>query len=175
MYCTNCGGTVSEESRFCGQCGKPVQPITSVRTPLPTSVPIDESMGTHFKILGWLYLVFGALGAVAGVVVFTVLSSLGFGLAHLNVEGLPYGFPHLASGLGLLIAIVLMVLSVPGIIAGYGLLNFRSWARLLTIVLSVLNLIHPPFGTLLGVYGLWVLLSSKGEEYFRNKSALVQP
>ena len=132
-------------------------------------------METHFKVLGWLYLAFGALGIIAAILVFAMLSTLGLWLQRLNVDGLPLGFTHIASGLGLLAAIFLIVLSVPGLIAGYGLLNFQSWARILTIVLSVLNLIHPPFGTLLGVYGLWVLLSSKGEAFFRNKAALAQP
>ena len=132
-------------------------------------------MGTHFKVLGWLYLVFGALGAVAGVTVFALFSSIGYGLSNLQLEGLPFRFPHLASGIGLLIAMVLLVFSVPGLIAGYGLLNFRSWAKPLTVVLSALNLIHPPFGTLLGVYGLWVLLSGRGELYFQQKMTMVQP
>jgi hypothetical protein len=37
----------------------------------------------------------------------------------------------------------------------------------LTIVLSVLDLIHVPFGTALGIYGLWVLLSQGSERLFR--------
>ena len=39
-------------------------------------------------------------------------------------------------------------------------------ARILTIVLSVLNLIIIPFGTLLGIYGLWVLLSQNTAPLF---------
>ena len=57
--------------------------------------------------------------------------------------------------------------SLPGLIAGIGLLNFRSWARILAIVISVLDLIHVPFGTALGVYGLWVPLSQGSERLFR--------
>ena len=60
----------------------------------------------------------------------------------------------------------MLTLSVPSIIAGVGLLKRRSWARILTIVLSVLNLINIPFGTLLGIYGLWVLLSQNTAPLF---------
>ena len=175
MYCTNCGGAVSEAGRFCSRCGAPVQPA-----PTPAAVPsarprLDERMGTHFTVLAWLYLVFGALGAIAGVSVFAFFSSIGYVLFNLHLDDLPFRFPHLASGIGLLIALVLLIFSVPGLIAGYGLLNFRSWAKPLTIVLSVLNLIHPPFGTALGIYGLWVLLSRRGELYYQEKLALSQP
>ena len=64
-------------------------------------------------------------------------------------------------------AAVVAMLAIPGLIAGYGLLKFRPWARILTIVLSVFELIHFPYGTALGVYGLWVLLSSEGAAQFR--------
>ena len=49
---------------------------------------------------------------------------------------------------------------------GLGLMQKRPWARAAAIVLGVLALFHPPFGTALGVYTLWVLLSDEsGIEY----------
>jgi hypothetical protein len=59
-------------------------------------------------------------------------------------------------GIGGFVFLLLTVLSVPGIVAGIGLLQFRSWARILTIILSALDLAHIPFDTALGIYGLWV-------------------
>jgi glucose uptake protein GlcU len=55
-----------------------------------------------------------------------------------------------------------------GFIAGWGLLHREPWARLLTVVLGFLALIHIPFGTALGVYTLWVLLPAKAEEEYEN-------
>jgi hypothetical protein len=41
-----------------------------------------------------------------------------------------------------------------------------SWARTAAIILGILALFHPPFGTALGVYSLWVLLADEsGDEY----------
>jgi hypothetical protein len=60
----------------------------------------------------------------------------------------------------------ILILSLPGIIAGAGLLKYRPWARILTIVLSALNLMNVPFGTILGIYGLWVMLSDEGSRLF---------
>jgi hypothetical protein len=42
------------------------------------------------------------------------------------------------------------------------LLKHQSWARIAAIVLGIVSLLHPPFGTALGIYTLWVLLSDQG-------------
>jgi hypothetical protein len=65
----------------------------------------------------------------------------------------------------------LVVLSLPGIIIGVGLLRLRPWARIAGIVVSMLSLIMIPFGTLLGAYGLWVLFSKDTEQLF-SKAAI---
>ena len=66
------------------------------------------------------------------------------------------------------IFLILLVISVPGIIAGIGLLQYRPWARILTIILSVIELLNFPFGTALGFYGIWALLSPEGAALFRD-------
>jgi hypothetical protein len=71
-------------------------------------------------------------------------------------------------GIGAFVFLLLLALSLPGIIAGFGLLQLRPWARVLTIVLSALELMSVPLGTVLGIYGLWVLLSPGGEQLFRR-------
>jgi hypothetical protein len=38
-------------------------------------------------------------------------------------------------------------------------------------VLSILNLLNVPFGTALGIYGLWVLLNRGAEQLFSRTSA----
>jgi hypothetical protein len=74
---------------------------------------------------------------------------------------------------GMALVIFFLGVSLPGLFAGWGLLTFKPWARILAIVLAILNLIHIPFGTLLGIYALWVLLSRETERLFApvSKSA----
>ena len=74
---------------------------------------------------------------------------------------------------GSVLMLIALALSIPGIIGGWGLLKSKSWARILMIVLSALNLINIPIGTLLGIYGLWVLLSRDTELLFREPSPRV--
>ena len=70
--------------------------------------------------------------------------------------------------LGGLAMTVVLAVSAPSIIAGVGVLYFKPWARVLAIILSVIHLFSVPFGTELGIYGLWVLLQRETESLFRR-------
>jgi hypothetical protein len=52
----------------------------------------------------------------------------------------------------------LVLVAAGGILVGWGLMRHEGWARLLAIIIGILALFHPPFGTALGIYTLWVLL-----------------
>jgi len=123
-------------------------------------------MATHIKVLGWLHIILGALGLCAGLFVFLLMGGLAtvIGLAQQSQDAL-VAVPILG-GIGVFVFLILLVLSVPGIIAGIGLLNLKPWARILTIVLSAFELFHVPFGTALGIYGFWVLLQTGSERLF---------
>ena len=76
----------------------------------------------------------------------------------------------LGAGLGGAFAAAIMVaFALPGLLAGYGLLTLKPWARPLTIVLGVLDLFRFPLGTILGVYTLWVMLSTEGAAEFKRQ------
>ena len=66
--------------------------------------------------------------------------------------------PTVLGIIGFVIAAFLTVLSLPGIIGGWGLFTERSWGKPVVLVLSVLHLFNVPFGTALGIYSLWALL-----------------
>jgi len=127
-------------------------------------------MTDHVKILGVLHVVYGALGILAGIVVLVIFGGLA-GLVSVadHNEDAVIAVPILG-GIGAFVFVLLLALSLPGIVAGFGLLGLRPWARILTIVLSALELMSVPLGTVLGVYGLWVLLSPGGEQLFRRPS-----
>lgn len=53
--------------------------------------------------------------------------------------------------------------------AGYGLLKLKNWARIVAIVLSALNILNFPFGTVLGGVVLYYLLfQEESKRAFRN-------
>jgi len=125
-------------------------------------------MEQHVKILGVLHIVFGSVGILLAVGMLLLFGGIAGIVGATDSSGEAHISIPILGGIGALIFFVLLVISLPGVIAGIGLLQFRSWARILTIVLSVLDLIHVPFGTALGVYGLWVLLSQGSERLFRT-------
>jgi uncharacterized membrane protein (DUF2068 family) len=63
---------------------------------------------------------------------------------------------------------VFIVTGVLGLIAGWGLLERQSWARILAIVLAFLSVIHFPLGTAIGAYTLWVLLPAASEQEYQR-------
>jgi len=127
-------------------------------------------MAEHVKILGVLHVVYGMLGILAGIIVMVVFGGLAGLVSVADHSGDAKVAIPILGGIGAFIFVLLLVLSLPGVIAGFGLIELQPWARMLTIVLSALELMSVPFGTLLGIYGLWVLLSPGGEQLFRRQS-----
>ena len=78
-----------------------------------------------------------------------------------------YLAPVLAVLLTMVVGAILFFVSFCGIFLGYALMRHQPWARIPAIILGVISLFHPPFGTALGIYTLWVLLSDDGTQYQR--------
>lgn len=123
-------------------------------------------MAGHVKALAVLHIIVGSIGIIGGLIVLVVLGGIAslIGLGSHDPDAF-IAVPILG-GIGGFVFLLLLLISVPGIIAGWGLLYFRPWARILTIVLSALHLFHIPLGTALGIYGFWVLLSNEGAALF---------
>lgn len=120
-------------------------------------------MRDHVRIVAYLHIVFGAINLLGGVVALSVAGGMGVLTVHL--AGLPGGGTWVSAAI--FAALVLFVLlTVPAIIGGLGLLRFRPWARTLMLVISTLDLLHFPLGTALGVYGLVILLSDDARRLF---------
>ena len=120
----------------------------------------QTDLNLHISILGWLHLINSAILLVVGGFVFFLLSGI----------GLATGDPTATTILvivGSSVGILLMVLAIPGALAGYGLLKRKTWGRILAIVVGILGLLNIPIGTLIGGYTLWVLLQDDAELDFQ--------
>jgi len=124
-------------------------------------------METHIKVLGVLYIVCGVLGIVVGL---GILLTVGIVFKVVEQEaGLQVAEARLAiAGVFGFLVILVLILSVPNIIAGVYLFKYRNWARILCIVLSILNLPLFPYGTALGVYGLIILFNEETVALFKQ-------
>ena len=68
------------------------------------------------------------------------------------------------------IAASLVIIALPGILGGIGLIKNRQWSHLLSLIMGCLNLINFPLGTALGVYTIWVLMKNYPCQYEKNIS-----
>lgn len=122
-------------------------------------------MTTHVKALGWLFILFGIFYVLMAFGASMLLGALAAFVAGQGGADAEVG----ATVLGLTggaFFIFWLGIGLPGILAGWGLLTLRPWARILAIVLSAIRLVHVPLGTILGVYGLWVLFHKDTEALF---------
>jgi len=132
-------------------------------------------MAQQVKILGILHIVFGALCVLGGLIAFAVMGGIA---GIVGSTGQPndaaVAVPVLAA-IGFFVCVLCLVVGLPGLIGGIGLLQYQSWARITIIVISALDLIHIPIGTALGIYGFWVLLNPETEAMFRRPPMPVMP
>lgn len=118
-------------------------------------------MAQHLKILAILYLVSGGIFLLGAVAVATTLSGAGL------LSG-DWGAFAVLAGFGVFISAFLVLLGLPGLVVGWGLLKRRSWSRLGGLILGGLNLFNFPVGTLLGGYAFWVLLQPESERLLHS-------
>lgn len=160
MYCNQCGTELQPDYNVCPKCG----------TPLAGRLRAAAGQGRlsrHLHTLGILWIVAGALFLIPAIVMFVLGTAV-----HIAVPGAE----HMARGLGPLLFTVLgagfLIVGAGGICVGWGLMQHQSWARVAGLVLGILALFHPPFGTALGIYSLWVLASNDAAaEYNRIAGA----
>lgn len=128
-----------------------------------------EHMASHVKLLGILHIIFGGLGLVAGGIAFLVLGGIAGLLGTAGPSDSWIAVPILG-GIGVFVLLLMLVLSLPGLIVGIGLVGMHRWARIAGIVVSAFELLHFPFGSMLGLYGLWVLLNAETERLFYGRA-----
>lgn len=116
-------------------------------------------MDTHVQRLGIVSIAFGAFSLVFAMALllyfgdFAAIFNFGEGLA---------GFGFIA------VALVLshLIVGIPFIVAGWFVQQYQNWARFLMIVLCGVSMLIVPFGSLIALYGLWVLLTPETEPLF---------
>jgi hypothetical protein len=118
-----------------------------------------KDMEVHVAIIGWLQIVNSLLSIVAGAFVVALL--LGVGVAVEDDVAL-----RIMAVTGFAVGGLLLILSLPGLVAGIGLLRRASWARIMAQVLAVFELVLFPVGTLLGTYTIFILSQRAAADVF---------
>jgi zinc-ribbon domain len=152
MFCDQCGVQVPDNARFCQSCGKAFGGVAAV------SAPAQGRVARHVKIVAIMWLILSGFRLLGAIVM------MGLGRGGIYIPGMPFFVHRILSGIGFMF----LIGAVLGLIAGWGLLQREVWARMLAIIIGILNLFDAPFGTAIGIYTLWVLLPTESEREYRQ-------
>ena len=118
-------------------------------------------MGTIAAIIGGI----GGLCAVLGILIGLLIIGLLFGISYLPED---HDSPLILRTVAVVGGGMIALLSLPEVIAGFALLRFKEWGRILALIVAVLNVIWFPFGTALSIYTFIILLNTETTELFKK-------
>jgi hypothetical protein len=121
-------------------------------------------VATHVDFVGVLFVVWGVLTALIG------LATLALGVGGASLAASPSRPGGVAVGLTaaafITLAIIAIVWGAGHVLIGVLLRRHRPRARLVALMVGSIDLLLLPYGTALGCYTLWVLLSERGKALF---------
>ncbi len=123
----------------------------------------------HNKLLSVFFFIVGGFGTLIGLFVGVVYGLLGLAfMATAKSEG------ALVGGVFVIFAIIIgfFVLLISGLhlMSGWKLYKEQPGAKTWATISSILVLLNFPFGTALGVYGLWFLFGDMGKALYSGNT-----
>lgn len=154
MFCDACGAQVTSDQRFCGTCGKPLGAVVAGR--------VSTRVADHRHILGILWVIYSLFHLLGAGVLFVMGTTF---IPHMITMNPPRNGPPLTFIPHLITFFAILVLG-KGLFAaagGIGLLQKSAWARTVALLSGFVALLDVPVGLALGIYTIWVLMSTNAE------------
>ncbi len=126
----------------------------------------ENRMKKHISAVAAIRIALHSIGLLGVIIGFAAVN---FAFSFIPVESLPDAVMPIISGIIYFVFVVIAAVSVLGLIAAIGLLSYKPWARILTIVVSAISCLNIPVGTLAGVYSIWVMLQDDTLKLFQNE------
>lgn len=121
---------------------------------------ISFNMEQHKKVLGIIYVVTAVFQIIFLSILFLFSSTI-FSFVMSEAD------PHDARVLEFVFSVIrfipwfiMIFISIPSLITGFGLLNGQRWALMGALILGCLKIFSFPIGTAIGIYSIWVYLES---------------
>ena len=126
-------------------------------------------MAAQVDFLGVLFIVWGLLTTLVGLSTL----ALGVGAVALIASASRGGGGQFAAGMTAVVftalAIIAILWGAAHVVVGVPLRRRKPWARLMALMIGSVDLLLLPYGTALGAYTLWVLLTEDGKALFTAK------
>lgn len=124
----------------------------------------NKAIRKHLTVVGIAQIIFNALWICSEIICFFILRArnLATDAAYL---------PRIPVHISVFTSIVIMI-NIVGIAGGYGVLKEKSWAWRVVVIVSIIELVGFPVGTIIGIYSLWVLFKKEVKELFRVKGKI---
>ncbi len=132
-YCSTCGKQISEDGKFCPNCGVAVK-LTMAPKTLPTSTITQRPSG--ITILAGLEIIEGIIGSIIGIIILFSFSILK-GLIPVPASYLP-----LVQAVLTVIGSIVIFISLVNFIIAYGLLKGTSWAWTVSLIFAVIGILR---------------------------------
>lgn len=117
---------------------------------------MDTRLDSHKKVLGILYVISGTL-TILCMLMLNAFLSIVFSFAADEMDSGDQKVMEMIQPFIQYIAVfVILIFSVPTLLAGIGLLTRKSWAVLLALIMGCLKLFSFPIGTAMGIYAIWI-------------------
>ncbi len=128
-------------------------------------------MKSHVDFVGVLFIVWGLLTVLIGVSTL----ALGVGAVALITSSGHRGdggqvAASLTAAVFTALALIAILWGVAHVVVGIPLRRRTPWSRLMALMLGSVDLLLLPYGTALGVYALWTLLSEGGKGLFNARA-----
>lgn len=113
-------------------------------------------MESHKRILGIINIVSGMLTLLGMMILSMFFSFILTWVAEGASSDEQWVFNWLIPFFRAIAFVICLFIALPSLIAGWGLLNNRSWAMVLALIVGCLQLFAFPIGTAIGIYTIWV-------------------
>jgi O-antigen/teichoic acid export membrane protein len=124
---------------------------------------MDEStMKKHVTLVSALQIGFSTIGLIGTIVVFIVFNFANSFVMDDEVANTVLRFLSVA------LPLAIGSVSTIGLIGGIGLLSYQEWARILVLIIAAVGCMNVPFGTMKGVYSIWVLMQDETIKLFKH-------
>ena len=154
---------------------------TSAQAPPPPQQHFDRrrssAMEVHITVVSVLNIIFGFIRLIIAAFILAIITGAGL------LSGDPTAM-KVTAVVGPAVSLIVSLTAIPTIIGGFGLLKRKSWARILIIVLAILDLLTLPLSltaaphllwkmidVALAVYTLWVLFNKESIQIFQPSAA----